>query len=274
MVYDKNGRPLVKDFTEDISKLEDSISELTGGESFSREPKRYNVLQYNIGNFGNGYNGNDLTGYIADWATFIGKCNADICLFSESRKFIDRGDSIESMTALYTKLYPYASKYGNINVPWEVAMLTNVEQANLDMGLFVNQQNSLSKYIAGEITLNGVDILLMSVHLVHGGSAATEVRYLQMQKLIDMASDYDNVIIGGDFNTQDITEMNKMVEAGFTIGNGGLFNVFLTQEPPTPEYPVDNVCIKGDKIKFQSFKALYDCALSDHYPTLSTLLIG
>lgn len=243
------------------------------------EPKRYRVLEYNIANFTSdgtfdGYSGDDLDGYVAGWAEFIGSCNADICLFTESRTYIDAQNSLDSKIGLYDKLYTSVSEYGD-SIPWRVAMLSNNVQSNIRKAKFTNQiSGGGSKYIAADITLNGVDICLIVTHFVHGGNDNTAVRIRQMQELITLTSNYENVIIGGDFNTHDISEISTFENAGFTCGNGELFGTFLTQPKPTPTYPVDNVCVRGEKLKLQSFKVLYDYGLSDHYPCIVDIVVG
>lgn len=257
MVYDINGAEIIK----------------------TEEARRYTILEYNISNFTgdgsfDGYSGDDLNGYVADWASFIGGCNADICLFAENRTYIDSSNTFDSKTGLFEKIYPQVSEYGD-SVPWRVAVLTNNVQRNVRKAKFTNQVSSGgSKYIAVDITLNGVDVCLIVTHFVHGGSANATIRKKQMQELITLSANYDNVIIGGDFNTQDISEVSTFTDAGFVIGNGGIFGEQFTQSKPTPTYPVDNVCVKGEKLRLQSFKVLYDCELSDHYPTITDIIIG
>lgn len=242
------------------------------------EPKSYKILEYNIANYTgdgtfDGYSGDDLDGYVADWAKFIGSCNADICLFSENRTYIDSGNTLESKVGLFDKLYANVSEYGDA-VSWRVAMLTNVAQRNVRKAKFVNQvSGGGSKYIAAEITLNDVDIFLIITHFVHGGITNTAIRQAQMRELIELAATHENVIIGGDFNTWDISETSVFADAGYTVGNGGVFGVQLTQPKPSPTYPVDNVCVKGSKLKLQLFDTNYDCVLSDHYPIIATVIV-
>jgi len=249
------------------------------GNNVITEPKSYRILEYNIANFTgdgtfDGYSGDDLDGYVAEWAKFIGNCNADICLFAESRTYVDSKNTLESKSGLFDKLYKYVAEYGDA-VSWRVATLTNVAQLNVRSAKFTNQiSGGGSKYITTDITLNGVDICLIIAHFVHGGSANATIRKKQMQELITLSANYDNVIIGGDFNTQDISEVSTFMDAGFVMGNGGIFGEQFTQSRPTPTYPVDNVCVKGEKLRLQSFKVLYDCELSDHYPTITDIIIG
>lgn len=249
------------------------------GKEVSSEPKRFRILEYNISNFTgdgtfDGYSGDNLNGYVADWTKFIGNNNADICLFTESRTYVNSGNTLNSKDGLFDKLYPHVSEYGD-SVPWRVAVLTNNVQKNIRKAKFTNQvSGSGSKYIAVDITLNGVDICLIVTHFVHGGSSNATIRQKQMQELITLSANYDNVIIGGDFNTQDISEVSTFTDADFVMGNGGIFGEQFTQSKPTPTYPVDNVCIKGENLQLQSFKVLYDCELSDHYPTITDIIIG
>jgi endonuclease/exonuclease/phosphatase family metal-dependent hydrolase len=244
------------------------------GKIIGGEPKRYNILEYNVGNFDvDGYAGNDLDGYTATWAKFIGKCNADICMFSESRKYIDHGDTKTPTEVLYSKLYDNVLTY-NPSTKWGEALMSNSQQSQQISGKYVNQRSSESKYVGALINLNGVDVYVVSTHLIHDGTNNTDIRVAEMAELVALVSEYDNVIIGGDFNTTDLSELTTLTNAGFTFANGGLFGENNTFEVGNMIYPLDNVGIRGSKLKLQSYEILDTVTLSDHVPTITGILVG
>ena len=246
------------------------------GKRLANKYERIRILEYNVGNFDDGgtsgYSGNDLDGYIAEWATFIGKQSADICMFSESRKRIDSNNTVTAESGLYSPLFNEVLTY-NPSETWGIALLSQEGQSSTQTGQFTNQSSSQSKYAGALITINGIDVYVMAVHLIHGGSATQTVRAAQMAEIVSMVSTYDNVILGGDFNTHDLsTELATLTNAGFTFANGGIWgthSTFVTD----PDAPLDNVGIKGDKLKLISYEVLTD-QLSDHYPTITEILVG
>lgn len=247
------------------------------------EPQRIRVLQYNISNFTgdgtfDGYAGDDLPGYIADWAKFIGSVNADICLFEENRRWIDAGNTMLTVPTLFSKLYDYVSDWDvsdqsqSWTWPWRVTMLSNAQQKEV-----VKDRTSLddAKLIKSIMTLNGVEVCVMVVHLQYGNEQEQiQKRAQQIQTLVGLTAEYDNIIVGGDFNTRSLTEMDALVQAGFTLGNGGTFGDYLTQPKPTPTNPVDNIIVKGPNLKLQGCEVLYDCELSDHYPMIANIVVA
>lgn len=259
------------------------VYDIYGNSLLTEEPKRFRILEYNLGNFANGnftgYNGNDLDGYIAEWATFIGSQNADLCLFTETRKYIDSGNTTLANNALFSKLFNNTLDYYNITTGANIdtqgkVLLSQNEQTNTAKVTYTNQLSSHSAYVGALIKLNGVDVYVVSTHLVHGGETNYSTRAAQMAELVSAVSNYDNVIIGGDLNTHDLSyELSTLTDAGFTFANGGVFGTHSTYLTD-PNAPLDNVGVRGNKLKLVGYKVLTDVTLSDHYPTITDILIG
>ena len=260
------------------------VYNIRGESLLNDEPKRYRILEYNVGNFTGssggftGYTGDDLDGYIADWATFIGNQNADLCLFTESRKYIDSGNTALTESSLYSKLFnntlDYYNKTGSNANNQGFVLLSQNDQSNTSKVTFTNQNSSKNGYVGALVKLNGIDVYVVSVHLVHGGEPTYSTRDAQMAELVSAISSYDNVIIGGDLNTHDLSyELDTLINAGFTFANGGVFGTHTTYLTD-PNAPLDNVGVKGDKLKLVGFNVLTDVSLSDHYPTVTEILIG
>lgn len=249
------------------------VYDAQGNAIVSENNRIIKALSYNVGNFANGgtggYTGNDLTDYIGNWARFIG--GYDVCFFSESRKHIDSSNSTLSDSGLYSKLYDHILAY-NPSEDWGVALLTNDSQSATQTKKFTNQSSSESKYAGALISINGIDVYVVVVHFVHGSATAT--RIAQMTELINAVSAYDNVIIGGDFNTSDITEVATLENAGFTFANGGVWGINKTYSVTDPQYPLDNIGVRGDNLKIKAFTPLSDIALSDHMPIVAEIEIA
>lgn len=242
----------------------------------SEEYKKIRVLSYNVGNFDNGgtagYSGNDLDGYIAEWARFLGSCNADIALLSESRRYIDSANTVTSKNGLYSKLFNYVSDFDNGSIPWAKVLATEIEQKNVISARFNNHGVSNAGYVGAKIIVNGVEIFVVATHLIHGGDDNIPTRVLEMQELVDLTSSYENVIIGGDLNTASLGQLDTFRNAGFSLANGGFLGTQNTWNSTKPSLPLDNVLVKGNNIKIRSFELL-ESSLSDHLPTIAEIIV-
>lgn len=256
-----------------------AIYDLDGNLLSTEELKRIRILEYNVGNFNGGatggYTGDDLNDYIARWNRFIGKQSADLALITESRNYIDSGNTASSSSRIYTQVFnhvldDYVASSGN----WGRALLSNAVMKHTDKITFTAQQNSSSGYVGALININDVDVYVASVHFVHDGTNATATRIAQMQELVTNIANYENAIVGGDLNTTDLTELATLQSAGFTFGNGGAFGTVNSFSVSNPAYPLDNVGVRGSKLKLRSFEVLSDITLSDHMPTITEILVG
>lgn len=245
------------------------------------EPAVFSFLAYNVGNFNDGehseWSGNDLDGYIAEWLQFFGECGSDVCLLSESRTYVDDANTASSKDRVYLPLYKYVSNY-NPSVLFGVALLSNKAQGNVHSGLFTNRISSESKYLYAVIEINGVDLFVAVTHLNHTVEGREQdsinTRAAQIGELITLASNYDNVLIGGDFNFNSNTENATFTNAGYIVSNGGIFGDFNTWSADDPRYPCDNVAIKGDKLKLKDFKTIHGVTDHDHLAVMAKVLIG
>lgn len=253
-------------------KLNGATAEETYDIDGNRLISSIRILEYNIGNFSEGgttgYTGNDLAGYMADWVSFISSCNSNICLFTESRQKVDSSNTTLS-NAIYSQIYSNVLGYYP-STNWGAVLLSNASQSDTKTVKFTNQKSSESKYVGAMLNINGTDVYVVSVHFIHGGSANATVRTAQMNELITAISGYDNVIVGGDFNTENIAELVTLQNAGFTFANDGE----STYSVSDPTLPLDNVGVKGNKLVIQSFNVLSDVSLSDHMPTITEILVG
>lgn len=247
----------------------------------SNDAKVYNVLAYNVGNFADGgshdrYSGDDLEGWITSWIQFFGKYSPDICLLSESSKYIDNAKTELSESRIYDPLYKCVSIY-NPSDSYGAALLTNVFQSNVHSGLYTTRVSSESKYVYTTINLNGVDVFVAVTHLNHTISGQEQqcanARAAEMAELITFASAYENVIIGGDLNCA-MSEMTPFINAGYTLANGGIFGTFNTYSEDNPVYPLDHILIRGNKLRLKDFQVFKGVTSRDHLATMAKILVG
>ena len=257
------------------------IYKINGDRADFTEPKTYNFLAYNVGNFADygaheGYSGDDLEGWITDWIQFFGENTPDVCCLTESRTFVDSAKTASSKNRIYSPLYKYVSNYNPFD-SFGVALLTNNEQDNVHSGLFTTRVSSESKYLYTTLELNGVNLFVAVAHLNHTvtgqETASNEARLAQIAELIALSSNHDNVIIGADFNFRSISQFSPFTEAGFTLANGGIFGDFTTMDNDSG-YTSDGVVIKGNKIKLKDFRVFKGVTSGDHLATMTKILIG
>ena len=267
-IYDIEGNELNSAYSIDSSFLPQAY-DIEGYELLST----IKILEYNVGNFSQGgttgYSGNDLAGYMSDWISFISSCNSDVCLFTESRKYVDSSNTTLSANGIYSNVYSNVLGYYP-STNWGAVLLSNASQSDTKTVKFTNQSSSESKYVGAMINLKGVNVYVVSVHFIHGGTENATIRTAQMNELITALSSYDNVIIGGDFNTHVLTELSTLQSAGFTFANDGVSTFSVSD----PTLPLDNVGVRGNKLSIQSFNVLSDVTLSDHMPTITEILVG
>ena len=247
------------------------------------EPRRYRILQYNMGQFtGNGYASNDLSEYIPRWLSFLGSTNSDICLLTGVRPWIDTDTSIPTNNIL-ERIYNHLSGDSN----YGSRILTNQFQGfgAARQKYFENQLSNNNGINANvciqQINLNSTNILIFVISLTSGDSSeAISIRASQMEELCDLISAYceqvnsSNIIVGGDFNIQTIDELTPLLDSDLHFtGSGELFGNCNTYPQSAPNLPFNNICIAGSHIKLQSFKILTDCTLSDYCPIIADIIV-
>ena len=120
----------------------------------------------------------------------------------------------------------------------------------------------------------GKVIFLCSIHLIHTGAEYDPdtheyqdwkgVRKAQVQELVDFIGrleekmSFDAYIIGGDFNTIDMTDLQALTDEGFVYANGYDWGEIATYATSW----IDNIAYKG--VKLRDIEAVDGTGLSDH----------
>ena len=253
-----------------------SVYNINGNCIANIEEKVYAFMAYNVGNFDNSgghdrYDGDDLDGIIAKWVKFFGECSADVCFLSESSAYVDKNQTAQPKARIYDIVYKYASVY-NTSISWGEALLSNLRQNNIISGLFTTRESSESKYHGALININGVDVMVISVHFNHGeGTQYDTARNAQVNEIIQMTSNYDNVVIGGDFNTDNSNTLALFKNNGFILANHDVFGSFETH---VRGGGIDNIAVRGNKLKMKSVRVEQGPNTDDHLPLFADIIIG
>lgn len=118
-------------------------------------------------------------------------------------------------------------------------------------------KNTTSYYIESTVSINGNKVKLINVHLMFSRIIPRVVQQLQIEELIKSYDRNKRVVIFGDFNTADYSQLK---EAGYTLANNGEMVTF-----PKKKTPLDNIAAKGLTI---SEVRVIKTDLSDHYPIM------
>ena len=118
-------------------------------------------------------------------------------------------------------------------------------------------KNTTSYYIESTVSINGKKVKLVHVHLMFSRKIPRVVQQLQIEELIKSYDRDKRVVIFGDFNTGDYSQLK---EAGYTLANNGKMITF-----PKKKTPLDNIVAKGLTI---SEVRVIKTDLSDHYPIM------
>ena len=156
---------------------------------------------------------------------------------------------------------------------------------------FVDNNNRGRSYPYAEFSINGNSVLVIFYHAWNwfdgGGGRDSECREGDAEDLVTLSANYERVIVVGDLNTYQYSEIEPFINAGFVAGNMGYWGLIPTlafnKSTPTvgPTMSTDNIIVKGFNIDY--FDALvekdgdgnYKSYYSDHYPIraeISTLI--
>ena len=251
-VYDKNGRALNTIYNKDGTSIS-SAYDINGNIVFSRDTTikvaTYNVGQWYLGNHDNVPVNLDST-YYALQNGMISSINADILLLEEyTKQFSKLPRTAISMLEQY---YPYIHEQGGDNptASTSVGRCVCSKYPITNYTTHTYTQGSPFYFDSCNITI-GDNVFMVIVTHLHWASGLTDsIREQEIAELINFASDYSNVIIGGDFNTALSTSLTEaqyqyaynafvkpFIDAGFNSANFKDFGNMVT-------------CIDGSNVEY------------------------
>ena len=226
-----------------------------------------NVGKYNFGE-GNGYTGADYADKFLEWKRRVGKNMPDFVMLQENVLYFDSGQTIMARD-IWDPLFPYiASDSGSLGISIRSRYpLSNAQKITLET---VESGVTYTRYlVVAEANIHGKKVAVAVTHLTPGyNSPYEEVRQSEVAQVITALSGYDNVILGGDFNTSDATTLGLFTTAGYTLGNNGYFGAIETL---SGEY-VDNIIIKGLSF-YDVYSNASEAITSDHYPIVAEMML-
>lgn len=250
------------------------------------------VLSWNIGHFAMG---NSASGYVSPslpdrgygdftegeaytpngneavqrqrWNARLGAISPDVFLVSEYHTtfssvdthdtlfgaflpyYIDGTNQGYSHNALYTRRFPFY---------WHDGVLK--EEVNLGSARYL---------LKGMVKIGSTDVVIACLHTTPGSSAE---RLAQFDTVISDLSQYNHIILGGDFNVAEPEEYEKFQTAGFTMANQ-INDPLMTwpatgwqqqwnSTPAVPYCSFDNIMVKG--FAMGNVTVIDDSTLTDH----------
>lgn len=118
-------------------------------------------------------------------------------------------------------------------------------------------------YVETHLIIDNREVVFVETHLDWNESSMGKTyRAHQIQHLADEFSKYPFVVISADFNNTNMKEFRPLVDAGFSLANGGELGTIYTYPASNPKRAIDNIITKGFKIL--DFNVVADKKLSDH----------
>ena len=232
------------------------------------------IATWNIGHFSNGKSGRsyitsaDYDKKLKDYRTLIyDSIHPDIISINEYNRVFMGKDNEENENVTSSVLFDqYEDKVVGPRKGFRKALFSKLKLKNNHLIYFNCQKsfekdedikNATSYYIESTVYINGNKVKLVSVHLMFSRKIPRVVQQLQIEELIKTYDRNKRVVIFGDFNTGDYSQLKK---AGYTLANDGKLVTF-----PEKETPLDNIAAKGLTI---SEVRVIKTDLSDHYPIM------
>lgn len=224
------------------------------------------VGEWNFGVFNNGVSpagipDADVNTALPSIKHLLVSLNADILIATECPQYVNRGQTLDTYTTLLEQFFQY-HKYGASGI----CIFSKYPFAVSD---WVSPDDRT--YQVGTISIGTTQIGFAAIHpRSASGSEAKQARITDMQAVISELSDYDKIIVSGDFNTYEDDELDCWRNSGFVLGNCGYFGDINTYPNSSREWYIDNIVTKGFNIDY--FNRLEDTAgVSDHYPVLAKM---
>ena len=190
------------------------------------------------------------------YRNFLNSLNLDILgVCEDDHMFCTDGTSSDKAIYSLFRFLTEGTKYGyNCNSYYH-----NLGEPINDEMFFFHASAQVRYLHEVEFVVKGKKVVFAETHL----ELTAEDRATEINAIINRYSDYDYVVISGDFNVADeLTELQPFVDAGYTLALMGYIGAIPTYSNINPHLCSDNVIVKGFAV---SNVAVHDTTdLSDH----------
>lgn len=267
------------------------------GQTFKKDSNNafyaFNILSYNVGNWGDGTTAYgdrmteaDYNSHIAGIKRMFNQISPDVAVFTEYVTYMDK----DLTHSARTELFPSGTYQGYLDENWSPRPCLVTKTAVTQDARSVLTPDSGRQYLLAHTTLAGYEIYILCVHLDPSSAA---IRSAEMDAALAIAANYDNIILAGDFNFEPAsysgtdehkTQFAKAKAAGFEMANGDFLpwtGTWPTEDNqtygPRQSWFIDNILTKG-RVKILAATVplqAHNYMLTDHFPILATVgIIG
>lgn len=240
------------------------------------------ITEWNVGN----YQPDGTTGEITDpteqeekRVDFLRKVASqmpDVFMCVENRAFFDNAKTYSTWEHIYSKLFIDWVDWPSVVHTYRRDLYTNLHFRYGNNLVFEASipGRSYNGFTFGVARVKSKTIFLASVHLIHTGPEYDPdtgepldwkgTRKAQVQELVDAIGrleekmSFDAYIIGGDFNTTDMSDLQALTDEGFVYANGYDWGQLATYATSW----IDNIAYKG--VKLRNIETVDCTGLSDH----------
>ena len=240
------------------------------------------ITEWNVGN----YQPDGTTAEITDpveqeekRVAFLRKISAqmpDVFMCVENRAYFDNAKTYSTWENIYSKIFTDWVDWPSTVHTYRRDIYTNLHFRYGTNYVFSASipGKSYNGFTYGVARIKGKVIFLASVHLIHTGAEYDPetgeyldwkgTRRNQCNELVtfihrlETKMSFDAFIIGGDFNTTDMSDLQPLTDEGFIYANGtdwGMLPTYATSW-------IDNIAYKG--VKLRDIQAVDGTGLSDH----------
>lgn len=287
-----DGNQSVGGETSEISSTEVISDETSSTESeddsaMYEGKTRIKVMSYNIrclrgGESGAGYdamNATQMEKTIADFSALLEREDPDIFIVCENRMFFDAPATSADggKKNVYDFFFKEYFRYGynlesGASLPriYSKYKLTDMEYIDVAYAPGVGGGR---RPLSVKVNVGDEEIYVIACHPEAGPEVYEGSRKPYFEAIVNYCKDKENVIIGGDLNTDSELRGGELdgFKDDFTLGNFGEFGTFRTYRyGKEEEQYLDNIMVKG--LKMRNFIVGTD-ELSDHFPVFSEVYI-
>jgi exonuclease III len=231
-------------------------------------PVHLKVCSYNVGMYSNGISTDTpAADALENMSGFLGANNFDILGIQEGRSYVNGTNADETTYNDY-----FISQKSLLN---NCAIKSQFVLKDTGEGTFTAGSR---KYVYATAIIGNKEVFIINVHLA---LTATD-RASNYTELLDLLKAHEYFIAFGDFNAaidyntgveeQTQAEYNNLINAGYTVANGGRWGLLNTMGT-TSKHP-DNICVsKNIKMITSKTADVYATMNSDHIPIIAELVV-
>lgn len=226
------------------------------------------IATYNIGHFsGGGYPDSSATytARLSEYKQLIyNTINPDIMGVNEySANMVNKGNTAQVLFGEFQLQYEGVQRNYSCNALFGNACLRNIvrkefeclEDETITHTTGITAQDYY--YLDADLYMSGRLVKVVTAHLAFDTNRPGVLQNKQIAELIAAYSNYDRVLMMGDWNVSAFSEFNAFTSAGYTLGNDGTYKTYDGNRA------LDNIIVKGLTV---SNTGIVSSDLSDHLP--------